>query len=87
MKVAGGDTLAVFGQGPVGLSATVLGVAMGVFAQVGDLAELLLKRMSGAKDASAIIPGHGGVLDRFDSLYFTAPLLYYYLKMAIFHAY
>jgi phosphatidate cytidylyltransferase len=67
--------------------ATVLGVAVGVFAQVGDLAESLLKRMSGAKDASAIIPGHGGVLDRFDSLYFTAPLLYYYLKMAIFHAY
>jgi phosphatidate cytidylyltransferase len=67
--------------------ATVLGIAMGVFAQVGDLAESLLKRMSGRKDASAIIPGHGGVLDRFDSLYFTAPLLYYYLKMAIFHAY
>ncbi len=67
--------------------ATVIGVAVGVFAQVGDLAESLLKRMSGAKDASAVIPGHGGVLDRFDSLYFTAPLLYYYLKMAIFHAY
>ena len=67
--------------------ATVLGLAMGVFAQVGDLAESLLKRMSGRKDASALIPGHGGVLVRFDSLYFTAPLLYYYLKMVIFHAY
>jgi len=70
-----------------GFHATVLGLAVGVFAQVGDLAESLLKRMSGAKDASTLIPGHGGVLDRFDSLYFTAPLLYYYLKMAIFHAY
>jgi phosphatidate cytidylyltransferase len=69
------------------LHATILGVAVGAFAQVGDLAESLLKRMSGAKDASSVIPGHGGVLDRFDSLYFTAPLLYYYLKMAIFHAY
>jgi phosphatidate cytidylyltransferase len=67
--------------------AVVLGLAVGVFAQVGDLAESLLKRMSGAKDASDLIPGHGGVLDRFDSLYFTAPLLYYYLKMVVFHAY
>jgi len=67
--------------------ATILGVAVGVFAQVGDLAESLLKRMSGNKDAGDLIPGHGGVLDRFDSLYFTAPLVYYYLKMAIFHAY
>lgn len=67
--------------------ATVLGVAVGVFAQVGDLAESLLKRVSGTKDTSGLIPGHGGVLDRFDSLYFTAPLVYYYLKMAIFHAY
>ena len=67
--------------------ATVLGLAVGVFAQVGDLAESLLKRVSGTKDASGLIPGHGGILDRFDSLYFTAPLVYYYLKMAVFHAY
>jgi phosphatidate cytidylyltransferase len=64
--------------------ATVLGAGVGVFAQVGDLAESLLKRVSGTKDASALIPGHGGVLDRFDSLYFSAPLVYYYLKMAVF---
>lgn len=67
--------------------ATVLGLAVGVFAQVGDLAESLLKRVSGTKDTSGLIPGHGGILDRFDSLYFTAPLVYYYLKMAVFHAY
>jgi phosphatidate cytidylyltransferase len=66
------------------LHATVLGFGVGVFAQVGDLAESLLKRVSGAKDASAIIPGHGGVLDRFDSLYFSAPLVYYYLRMVVF---
>ena len=64
--------------------ATALGVVVGVFAQVGDLAESLLKRVSGAKDASELIPGHGGVLDRFDSLYFAAPLVYYYLKMVVF---
>lgn len=66
--------------------ATLLGAAAGVFAQVGDLAESLLKRVSGAKDASGIIPGHGGVLDRFDSLYFTGPLVYYYLKMIVFRS-
>ena len=68
------------------LHATVLGVAVGVFAQVGDLVESLLKRVTGQKDSSGVIPGHGGVLDRFDSLYFTAPLTYYYLKMVIFQA-
>jgi phosphatidate cytidylyltransferase len=66
--------------------ATILGAGVGVFAQVGDLAESLLKRVSGTKDASGLIPGHGGVLDRFDSLYFTGPLVYYYLKMIVFRS-
>jgi len=66
--------------------AVALGLGVGVFAQVGDLAESLLKRVSGTKDASGLIPGHGGVLDRFDSLYFAGPLVYYYLKMIVFRS-
>jgi phosphatidate cytidylyltransferase len=47
---------------------------LGIVGQVGDLAESLYKREIGVKDSSALIPGHGGVLDRFDSLYFVLPV-------------
>jgi phosphatidate cytidylyltransferase len=58
----------------------VLGVSVGILAQVGDLVESLIKRDAHMKDAATTIPGHGGVLDRFDSLLFTAPMIYYYLR-------
>jgi phosphatidate cytidylyltransferase len=56
-----------------------IGLIVGIIGQVGDLAESLLKRDAGVKDSSTIIPGHGGVLDRFDSLLFVSPVVYLYL--------
>ena len=56
-----------------------IGFLVGIGGQVGDFAESLLKRDSGLKDASAVLPGHGGVLDRFDSALFACPLVYTFL--------
>ncbi len=58
----------------------VLSLLVAILAPLGDLVESIIKRDVNLKDASSTIPGHGGVLDRFDSLLFTTPAIYYYLR-------
>jgi phosphatidate cytidylyltransferase len=66
-------------QAQLGLApwaAIAFGVVISIAAQVGDLAESLLKREAKVKDSSALLPGHGGVLDRLDSVFFVLPVAY-----------
>ena len=59
-----------------------LGLLAGVVGQLGDLAESKLKRQVGAKDSGTLLPGHGGLLDRFDAMIVVAPVAYLYLRFA-----
>jgi phosphatidate cytidylyltransferase len=59
--------------------ALITAVVIGILGQTGDLFESLLKRSFGVKDSGSCIPGHGGVLDRLDSIIFAAPAMYYYV--------
>jgi len=62
----------------------IIGTIVGIFSQIGDLVESLFKRDALVKDSSAILPGHGGFMDRFDAPIFLAPLIYFYLIAFVF---
>lgn len=63
------------------LKAALLGIGIAVFAQLGDLFESAMKRHFEAKDAGRLIPGHGGILDRLDSILLTAPMVFYFFQL------
>ena len=63
------------------VNAIFIGLLLSVLGQLGDLSASLMKRTAGVKDSGQVIPGHGGFIDRCDSLIFSTPVLYYYLEL------
>lgn len=72
----------VFGKGNA-VACLFIGLLGSVAAQMGDLAASVFKRKLGVKDYSKLIPGHGGIMDRFDSVMFAAPLVYYFMVLFV----
>jgi len=58
----------------------LLSLVLVIIGQIGDLIESLTKRLCGVKDSSSILPGHGGILDRLDSLLFVFPIVWFFLN-------
>ncbi|MFC1698646.1 phosphatidate cytidylyltransferase [Candidatus Omnitrophota bacterium] len=77
VSVAAGAFLPTFSV----FSLLILGLVLGALAQIGDLSESLIKRDCGVKDSGRSLPGLGGILDAIDSLLFTAPAFYFYVKV------
>ncbi len=70
--------LAVTFKLPIGHS-IIMGILVGIAAPAGDLVQSAIKRFAGVKDSGQVLPGHGGILDRFDSILFAVPVIYYYM--------
>ena len=73
--------LKFIGLHPLTVSLLIMVAALSIAAQIGDLAESVLKRHQGVKDSGHILPGHGGILDRIDGLLFAIPILFFYLNL------